>query len=267
MITPHLNDYALGVGVKTTRGRKVVEHGGGIEGFNSHLAYYPDEKLTVAVLANINGAAPTQIAGQLAAVALGDPVTLPSERQTIEVPPARLREYVGVYQLAPRITNTIRLADGQLTTQLSGQPAFPIFPETETKFFLKVVDAQVEFFKDDTGKVTHLLQYQGGRTQKAPRISDTVIERKAIDVPRATLQRYVGTYTLQPGVEISVTLEGDQLTSQLTGQSRFPIFPESETSFFFKVVDAQLEFSSNEQGAVTHVTLHQGGRDIKAVRK
>jgi len=31
-------------------GRKVVDHGGGIEGFNTMLAYYPESKLTVVVL-------------------------------------------------------------------------------------------------------------------------------------------------------------------------------------------------------------------------
>src|SRR4030095_15657296 len=54
MTTPFKSDYALGVVVQTANGRKVVQHGGGIDGFNTYLAYYPYDKLTVAVLANIN---------------------------------------------------------------------------------------------------------------------------------------------------------------------------------------------------------------------
>ena len=57
MITPFKNDYAFGLGVRTVDGRKVIDHGGGIEGFNTHLAYYPEDKLTVVVLGNLNGAA------------------------------------------------------------------------------------------------------------------------------------------------------------------------------------------------------------------
>jgi len=57
MITPFKSDYAFGLGVRTVAGRKVIDHGGGIEGFNTHLAYYPDDKLTVVVLGNLNGAA------------------------------------------------------------------------------------------------------------------------------------------------------------------------------------------------------------------
>src|SRR5438128_9525983 len=50
MTTPFKNDYAFGLGVRTSKGRKVIEHNGGIEGFNTLLAYYPEDKLTIAVL-------------------------------------------------------------------------------------------------------------------------------------------------------------------------------------------------------------------------
>jgi CubicO group peptidase (beta-lactamase class C family) len=68
MTTPFKNNYALGVVVQTTTGSRVIQHGGGIDGFNTFLAYYPDDKLTVVVLANINGQAPTAIASKLASV-------------------------------------------------------------------------------------------------------------------------------------------------------------------------------------------------------
>lgn len=267
MITPFKNDYACGVGVSTVRGRTVIQHGGGIEGFNAHLAYYPDSKLAVAVLANVNGSAASELAGQLAAVAFAEPVTLSEERQARDVPVERLQTYVGVYRLSPQITNSIRLVDGQLTTQLTGQPAFPLFPETESKFFLKVVDAQVEFSTDASGRVTHLTQHQAGRSQKAPRIADTVVERKAIEVAREIKATCVGTYELRPGFDLVITLENDQLMSKATGQPKVPIFPESETRFFFTSVDAQLEFFKNDQGAVTHLVLHQGSHELKGARK
>lgn len=54
--------------------------------------------------------------------------------------------------------------------QATGQPQFELFPESETKFFLKVIDAKVTFVKDDTGKVTHLILHQGG-DREAKRIN------------------------------------------------------------------------------------------------
>lgn len=55
-------------------------------------------------------------------------------------------------------------------SQATGQQAFQVFPESETKFFLKVVDAQIEFSKDENGKVNGLTLFQGGRTMPAKKI-------------------------------------------------------------------------------------------------
>ena len=173
MTTPFKNDYALGLIVQTGNGREVIQHGGGIDGFNTFLAYYPDAKVTVAVLANINGQAPTQIATKLAELAHGRAVTLTTERKEIALPVATLSKYVGTYELAPGASMIIRLDGDHLTTQLTGQAQFPIFAESATKFFLKVVDAQVEFFTDGTGTVTHAVMYQNGRERKVPRSSST----------------------------------------------------------------------------------------------
>jgi CubicO group peptidase (beta-lactamase class C family) len=166
MTTPFKNDYAFGLGVHTKNGHKVIEHGGGIEGFNTDLAYYPEDKLTVVVLANLNGGAPEAIASKLAAVAHGESVVLPSERKEITVPPAILEKYVGTYELMPNFNLVITVENGQLISQATGQGKLPLFAESETKFFLKVVDAEVEFFKNDKGEVTHLILHQGGQDVK-----------------------------------------------------------------------------------------------------
>jgi CubicO group peptidase (beta-lactamase class C family) len=167
MTTPFKSDYAFGLAVHTANGRKVIEHNGGIEGFNTALAYYPDDKLTVVVLANLSGRAPESIAGNLAALAHGEKVVLPSERKEVTVSPAILEKYVGTYELMPNFDLVMTLEGGQLMTQATGQSKFPLFAESETKFFLKVVDAEVEFFKNDKGEVIHLILHQGGHDGKA----------------------------------------------------------------------------------------------------
>jgi len=270
MTTPFKNDYALGLTVQTLGGRKVIQHGGGIDGFNTFLAYYPDDKLTVAVLANINGQTPNEIATKLGDLAHGTAVQLPSDRKEITLPVATLSKYVGTYELQPGADMMIRLEGDHLTTQLTGQQRFPIFAESETKFFLKVVDAQLEFIKDAAGTVTHAVMSQNGRNREVKRTSATVAsppEHKEITVPATTLARYVGTYQMQPNVEMSITLDGNQLMAQLTGQSKFPIFAESETLFFFKIVEATLEFQKDADGGVTAVRLRQGPINTLLPRK
>jgi CubicO group peptidase (beta-lactamase class C family) len=166
MTTPFKENYACGLMVRTVNGRTEIEHGGGIEGFNTELAYYPDDKLTIVVLGNLNGGAPGEIATKLAAVAHGEKVVLASERKEITVPSSTLTKYVGTYELAPTFSIVITHEGNQLMEQATNQPKLPIFAESETEFFLKVVDAQIEFFKNDKGDVIHLVLHQGGRESK-----------------------------------------------------------------------------------------------------
>ena len=166
MTTPFKNDYACGLAVHAANGHSVIEHGGGIEGFNTQLSFYPDDKLIVIVLANLNGGAPSDIAAKLASLAHGEKVILTSERKEITVPTDILMRYVGTYVMTPTMNNVITLENGHLMTQLGNQPKFPLFAESETTFFLKVVDAQVEFSKDDKGAFTILTIHQGGRDTK-----------------------------------------------------------------------------------------------------
>jgi CubicO group peptidase (beta-lactamase class C family) len=169
MITPFKNDYACGLAVSTSKGHELIEHGGGIEGFNTQLSYYPDDKLTVIVLGNLNGSAPGDIAAKIASVAHGEKVVLAHERKQIAVPAKILAEYVGSYELGPGFVMVVTLEGDQLITQITGQPKVPIFAESETLFFPKVVDAEIEFFKNDKAQVTHLVLHQGGHDAKAPK--------------------------------------------------------------------------------------------------
>jgi CubicO group peptidase (beta-lactamase class C family) len=91
--------------------------------------------------------------------------------------------------------------------------------------------------------------------------------RNVAQVDPNIFDSYVGQYKF-PIIRttITVTREGRQLFARLTGQSRLEVFPESETDFFYRVVDAQLTFRKDATGAVTDVILHQNGRHQKAAK-
>jgi CubicO group peptidase (beta-lactamase class C family) len=190
MITPFKNNYAFGLMIETAGGHKKISHGGGIEGFNTELTYYPDDKLTVVALANLNGPAAGDIAGKLAALARGETVTLPGERKEITLDSKALSRYAGAYQMPDGGPVMLVALDGnQLTGKLGGQPALPIFPQSETMFFLKVVDAQIEFPKDDgSGRASQLTLHQGGRDMTAKRLDDAEA-RKIADAAAAFAKR------------------------------------------------------------------------------
>jgi serine-type D-Ala-D-Ala carboxypeptidase/endopeptidase len=70
---------------------------------------------------------------------------------------------------------------------------------------------------------------------------------------------------LAPGMVLSVTAENGKLFAQLTGQERFELFAESETEFFYRVVDAQVSFVL-EAGKAVSLVLHQNEQDMPAMR-
>jgi hypothetical protein len=86
-------------------------------------------------------------------------------------------------------------------------------------------------------------------------------------LPKEVLSRYVDEYQLTPEFSITVSLEGEELKAQATGQPQFTIYAERENFFFLKVVDAQLEFVKDEKGTVTALVLHQNGAKQKGTKK
>ncbi len=271
MIAPFKNDYAFGLVVGNDDGRTRISHAGGINGFSSFLAFFPDTQITVAVLSNINGPATDAIAGRLGALAHGAEVTLQSERRDVTVSPKVLAELVGTYELAPGATMWIRLEGEQLTGQIAGQPRLPLFAESESRFFLKAVDAQIDFARDNKGVVSHLVLHQGGRDVTAARTSATVpplVVRTPVTVAPDILARYTGTYELAPGFDLHITLEGSQLMAQATGQGKFPLQAESPTRFFFDQAGITIEFLTDANGAATHLQFaQQGALNVKAPRQ
>ncbi|HKE93619.1 MAG TPA: M56 family metallopeptidase [Povalibacter sp.] len=102
--------------------------------------------------------------------------------------------------------------------------------------------------------------------QAAPAVPPTATTRKVITLDNAVLDRYVGDYQLSDQAIFRVKREGAGLQAQVTGQPWVDIYPESETKFFYKVVDAQLEFATDGSSTATSVTLHQNGHDHAAPR-
>jgi serine-type D-Ala-D-Ala carboxypeptidase/endopeptidase len=92
------------------------------------------------------------------------------------------------------------------------------------------------------------------------------VSRKEIQLPAATLDRYVGEYQLAPTFAMVVTREGDGLTIQPTGQGKSRIYAEQDTVFFSKIVDAQISFQVDGAGKVTGLTLHQNGRKVPGAK-
>lgn len=86
----------------------------------------------------------------------------------------------------------------------------------------------------------------------------------ALDVE--TLDLYVGKYQLVPNIFVTISRKENQLFAEITGQPALEIYPETRTGFFYKAVDAQIAFRTDQSGRATALTIHQLGAAQSAKR-
>lgn len=172
IFTPWKGDagYGYGWNIGKKFDRRQISHGGGIYGFATQIARFPDDRVTVIVLSNIQAAAAGPIANNLAAIVFGAAYEIPKERKVISLDRKVLEKYVGEYQIGTNIIVAITLESGKLMGQLGGQGKFSLLPESETEFYSKDVNAQIIFTKDAAGLVTGFNLRQGGGNNPAKKI-------------------------------------------------------------------------------------------------
>jgi D-alanyl-D-alanine carboxypeptidase len=261
--------YGYGMEVFDFVGRRILQHGGGINGFRTQLIRVPEEHLFVAILSNSEGSelSPEEVSLRIVAKALGHAL---EEIKTIPLDPKILDDYPGVYRFDEQTTRVVTREGAKLFALRHGGGTRQELSATAPDDFLYPDrTTRIHFQRDAQGKVTgadfHPL---GGSDETGTKTADPLPqERQAVKVDPALFDALVGDYELSPAFSIAVTREGSQIFAQATHQPKFEIFPESETRYFLKVVDAEIEFVRGPDGKVTGLILHQGGRDLPGKRK
>jgi hypothetical protein len=90
--------------------------------------------------------------------------------------------------------------------------------------------------------------------------------RQEVAVDATILDGYVGFYQLNDNAVFTVTRDENHLVTRLTGQGAVPIYAQSNTEFFAKVVNAQITFIPGAKGQAKSLILHQGGGNISMER-
>jgi hypothetical protein len=148
-----------------------IWHNGGTGGYHSYIGFKKDPPHAVVVLAN--SANDIDDIGQFL---LGDRAGVkdfepPKTRKEAKIDPRVFDSYVGQYKFSGvNATITVTREENRLFAQMTDQQKFEVFPESETDFFYKVVDAQLTFVKDSTGAVTQLILHQNGRDLKLGKV-------------------------------------------------------------------------------------------------
>jgi serine-type D-Ala-D-Ala carboxypeptidase/endopeptidase len=171
-------EIGVGLGWHIARDGVTRWHDGQTAGYTSAIFIYPPKRLGVVVLCNTATDVTSLLAEKVLQSMLGmkpEPIKI---RKVAKVDPAVLKSYEGTYVLSLAFAITITVENGQLMAQATQQPKIQFFPESETKFFCKMVDAQISFEKDAKGHVNKLVLHQNGQDMPAARVPTKAADEK-----------------------------------------------------------------------------------------
>jgi CubicO group peptidase (beta-lactamase class C family) len=246
-----------------TTGKGVTWHNGGTDGYRAFLGFTADRHKGVIILTNTA----TDV-DDLGFATLLDDAPLAPAQKAIELPATALNEYLGTYQFGGQLEVKVFLTGNQLYAQGTGEQAFPIFPSASDEFFAKVGLIRISFTRDDNGGVAGMVIHQhGDHTLPKLGVTGAAPEPKETALSPAKLQDYVGQYQFSFGAVLAITVKDAQLQAQFTGQPAAPIYASAADKFFYKIVDAQLDFERDKSGKVVAVMLHQNDQNLRAPRK
>lgn len=170
MLLAGQGNYGLGLPIGGSPENPFFSHGGIDQGFEAVLVAYKQGGDGAVIMTNAQGGQilANEILRSIASV-YGWPDFHPTARASVKVDPATLSAYAGVYEFTPTFSITITLKNGQLIAQATNQRRIPLFPESRSKFFAKIVDAQLEFFVTEGGQVSHVVLHQDDHDMRGER--------------------------------------------------------------------------------------------------
>jgi hypothetical protein len=257
--------YGFGIAPGDLRGRKSIGHSGGIFGFSTNSIYLPDEDVFVAVFANSDAPAtdPGLVMVRLAAMAVGDP--FPTFKK-VAVSPASIRPLLGVYALKEGERRFFERG-GKLYTRRTGSSDLEVFAAGNDRFFYGPDNLNWFEVKRGPGGKHVMAMHQNGNKEAelSTRTGPVPPEPKAVELPRSTLERYVGSYKSDHGPVVIAMGDDGRLTGKFGRQPPLPLKALSETEFAPEGIDAKISFQV-EQGGLARLVFKQGSVEIVAER-
>jgi len=284
--------YGMGLGIDYYRGHKVVQHGGGIDGFISLLSFMPRQKIGMIILTNLSGDNPVpmlvsrRVYDQLLELEPVDWVgRLRQRREQAEVrrpeqeddesrvegtaPSHPLAAYAGTYEHPGYGRLQVELADSVLrvgfhdeSTQLRHYH-YDVFEGADDPVNPIVDEIKIRFLSDADGRINRVA------VPLEPRVDDIVFTRVPDEAmrSRAFLEPLAGEYDLE-GATVSVALRGETLTLTVPGQPTYELEPVEGLRFdFAKLSGYSVEFRKDESGAVVEMAIRQPNGTFVAKRK
>lgn len=169
IFTPWKDGYGYGWFIGELFGRRMISHRGGINGFLTNIARFPDEHVLVVTLFNYESVFAIPAMTGLAAIALGERYEPLLAGHQVAVAPRLLSEYQGRYQIDPQTILDVKANGMALTVQLGDEPPMVAEPQDQNRFFIEDMHAMITFERGEQGNITRMRIVQGAHRFVAER--------------------------------------------------------------------------------------------------
>lgn len=243
------NEYAQGLTVTSYKGLREVSHGGSTAGYQTFLARFPDERLSIAVLSNVTSSGPARLAHDVAEIFLAGKLKEPAKPVPAAVPAEALRKFVGVYR-EPLTDAAVRVGldkEGKALL-IAGQAVVAVSENT----FVSADGGRQAVFEAGSGSVPLRMRESDGRSK--PRLWEAV---PPFAPKPEELAAFAGTYYSD---EIDTTydlfVEGGALKVRFRPAMRFNLAPIYEDAF--EGDGNVLRFTRGPAGGITGFLVYAG---------
>jgi len=289
MYKPNLEDYAygwvitkakLGTGTETV---PKITHGGGINGFSTVIARFPAQKHLIVLLDNTSqGRNLGRLELALTNILYNQPYDMPRMplaevlhktiiEKGIEAGLAQYRDLksrqANVYDFSEAELNGLGYQLLQARKLTEAIEIFKLNVEAYPKGF-NTYDSLGEAYMTNGNTELAIQNYKKSLELNPENTGASAmlkrLETKSVAAKPDAYHVYTGEYEVSATFIVKVYKEGEKLMTQATGQPAFELFPEGENKFFLRVVDAKVTFTKGDNGTVTGLIIHQGGRDTPA---
>jgi len=146
---------------------EIICHSGKTGGYFCFMGFDKKNKKAVVVLSSSTGDI-----SDIGFYILNQNFELKTLKKAVAVDPSIYADFIGEYEFAPNVTLTISREGDKLFARVTGQDKFEILPLSETRYFYKgeIVDAEISFTRDETGKVNELIWHEQEGDETAKRI-------------------------------------------------------------------------------------------------
>lgn len=281
--------YGFGWGINQKK--NWVGHSGGLSGFRTYLRRYPDNGDTFILLTNKGDAfAMGEINSSLEKILANEDFELPKIPLSNKL--ATIIESDGI----DKAVNSVLELQSQNTDDFEYDEAgintlgYSFLQNEDIEIALKLFKLNIEVRPNSGNAYDSYAEALLANSDTSAAIKNyttsvkmnpnnqngiDVLESLGIDTKEILpniklsaeqLDKFVGSYELNPEFIMKIFRDGDRLYVYPTGQSKYELFATTESKFYLKIVDAQITFNKGKSGNIESLTLHKGGdNDAKKI--